>query len=259
MPQPLVTQLAVTAVKGFGMQQPAVIALEHGGAVGNRDFFMVDDERELFSVTRSGAFLPYWSAWDQLLEVLTIGRGDEICHTEEIELGREIRTHFDEDRYVTGLEVLGGWTELLSDLAGRHVTLAKAAEPAGGYDVEPVTLVGEASVAALGRELDGATLDERRFRLLLTVAGTTAFEEDTWAGREVAIGSSVLRMRGPVPRCAAVQLHPDDGARGVNTLRRINEVRGVQPYDGGRGLNLGVYAEVVRPGVVRRGDAVVLG
>jgi uncharacterized protein YcbX len=125
--------------------------------------------------------------------------------------------------------------------------------------VEPVTLVGEASVAALGRELDGATLDERRFRLLLTVAGTTAFEEDTWAGREVAIGSSVLRMRGPVPRCAAVQLHPDDGARGVNTLRRINEVRGVQPYDGGRGLNLGVYAEVVRPGVVRRGDAVVLG
>lgn len=258
MPQPHVTQLAVTAVKGFGMQQPAVIALERGGAVGNRDFFMVDDDLELFSVTRSGAFLPFWSAWDQLLSVLSIGRGEETCHSEEIELGGEIRTHFDEDRYVTGLEVRGGWSELLSDLAGRRVRLVKAADPAGGYDVEPVTLVSEASVAALGSEVDGTTLDERRFRLLLTVDDVAAFEEDTWAGREVSIGTTVLRVRGPVPRCAAVQLHPDDGARGVNTLRRINEVRGVQPYEGGRGLNLGMYAEVVQPGVVRRGDAIVL-
>lgn len=259
MAEPQITQLAVTAVKGFGMQLPAVVALEAGGAVGNRDFFLADEDRKLFSVTRSGVFLPYWSVHDQLLSVLSIGRGDEVIHSDEIQLGPEFESHFFGSRYVTGHEVLGQWSEVLSEIAGRRLILARTAVPAGGFDVEPITLVSEESVAALGQEADGATLDERRFRLLLTVGGVDAFEEDGWAGREIAVGTAVVRMGGPVPRCAGVQLHPDEGTRGVNTLRMINDVRGVQTHEGGRALNLGVYAEVLQPGVVRRGDAVLLG
>jgi uncharacterized protein YcbX len=118
--------------------------------------------------------------------------------------------------------------------------------------------VSEASVHALGDERDGRALDNRRFRMTVTVAGVPAFCEDSWAGRTVEVGDSRVRIRGPVRRCAAVQRHPDGDADsdGVDPLRRIKDVRGVGDSEFGRGLNLGVYGEVERPGLVRVGDPV---
>jgi uncharacterized protein YcbX len=117
-----------------------------------------------------------------------------------------------------------------------------------------VTVLAEASVAALGPESDGAPLDQRRFRLLITCDGLDAFAEEAWEGAELTVGSAVLRMGGPVPRCAAVQRHPDDPGKKLNTLRRLHDVRGSQPSELGRTLNLGAYAEVLRPGTVSLGD-----
>jgi uncharacterized protein YcbX len=250
---PTVTELAVTAVKGFGLTYPQRLRLERGGVPGNRDFFLVEDDDELFSVAKSGCFLPYWSTHDD--GVLRIGRDDEVVLSGEVRTASSLRGHFFGDTYVEGSVVEGPWAEFLSDVAGRGLRLVKAAEPAGGYDVHPVTLMSRASAAALGDEADGSTLDGRRFRMLLTVDGVAAFAEDRWQGSRCSVGSAVLELGGPVSRCAAVQRHPDDGRRGVNALRLINEVRGTGPSEFGDTLNLGIYAEVLEPGWLQVGDA----
>ncbi|HEX7267385.1 MAG TPA: hypothetical protein VF256_08170, partial [Streptosporangiaceae bacterium] len=57
-----------------------------------------------------------------------------------------------------------------------------------------------------------------------------------------------------VPRCAATTRDPDRGARDLPTVRMIKSYRGVQVNEFGRGVNFGVYADVVAEGVVRVGD-----
>jgi hypothetical protein len=249
-----VTRLAVTAIKGFALRHPASVILTGTGAVGNREFLLVDEDDELLSVTRSGAFLPYWSTFDPAGGTLTIGRGRKTVLSAPARPGGPVRAHLFGDRFVEGVRVDGPWQEVLSAIAGQPVRLVRAREPSGGYDVHPVTVMAQASAAALGTERDGAALDGRRFRMLLTVDGLDAFGEDRWEGTEVTVGSATLRIGGPVPRCAAIQRHPDDPGRAVNALRRINEVRGPQPSESGRTLNLGVYATVSVPGTVSVGD-----
>ena len=59
----------------------------------------------------------------------------------------------------------------------------KADLPAGGVDVEPLTLVSSESIAELARQAGLASLDGRRFRMLLEISGCEPHEEDTWSGR----------------------------------------------------------------------------
>ena len=253
---PVVSQLATTAIKGFGVQLPDSVRLTPGGVIGNRDFFLVDDRDKLFSVTRSGCFLPYAASFDHDDGLLTVARGDDVIHTGPVNTAGPVRAHFFDDRYVEGRLVTGPWNQVLSGIADRPLRLVQADQRSGGYDVTPVTLVGERSVEVLGTEESGDPLDGRRFRMLIMLTGLEPFEEETWAGRRVRLGTCRLEMGGPVPRCAGVQLHPERGTRGVNALRMIRQERGVQESQLGPGLNLGVYAEVVEPGVVQLGDTV---
>ncbi len=254
-----VSQLSVTAIKGFGVQHVERLHIAEDGVAGDRALFLVDDDDTLLSATRTPAFLPYWSRLTPSPdgEVLTIGLGDAELMSSELERGPALRAHFFGDRYVSGHLVGAPWAELLSDIAGRRVRLVRAMDRMAGYDVHPFTLVSEKSVRALGREADDAPLDGRRFRMTVTVAGVPAFTEDTWQGGSLTLGQCVVRSGGPVKRCAAVQRHPEGGAT-INALRRIKDVRGVGLSEFGRGLNLGVYGEVLRAGQVRVGDPVHL-
>jgi uncharacterized protein YcbX len=255
-PTVTVTRLALTPVKGFGLQEVDAVELTAQGVPGDRAFFLVDDQERLFSATRSPAFLPYWVAFDAHTGRFTVGRGSDELLSEVVELGEPVRAHFFADRYATGRVVRGRWSEWLSQVAGQPLRLVHVDEPGEGYDVHPVTLVSEASVAALGQEDDGGPLDVRRFRMTVTVGGVPPFAEDGWQGRTLRIGGATLRAGGPVKRCAAIQKHPDGDPAEVNALRLINEVRGPADSELGRGLLLGVYGEVLVPGTVRVGDTV---
>lgn len=253
-----VGQLSVTAIKGFGVQHVDRLDIAEDGVTGDRALFLVDDDDTLLSATRTPAFLPYWSRLTRSPggEVLTIGLGEEELMSAALERGPALRTHFFGDRYVSGHLVGASWAELLSDIAGRSVRLVRASDPIAGYDVHPFTLVSEESVRALGSEADGSPVDGRRFRMTVTVAGVPAFTEDTWQGESLTLGQCVVRSGGPVKRCAAVQRHPDGGDATINALRLIKTVRGVGMSEFGRGLNLGVYGEVLRAGMVQVGDPV---
>jgi hypothetical protein len=253
---PTVALLSMTAVKGFGLRHPRVLRLTAAGAVGDRAFVVADDRDRCLSVTVSAAFLPFWAELGEDGE-LRIGSGGDVVLAERPAPGPPARIRLFGDRYVDGHEVTGPWAGFLSDLVGKSARLVRAAAPA--HDVHPVTLVSRASVEALGTEDDGSPLDVRRFRMLLTLDGPDAFAEDDWAGTRVRIGSAVLEVGGRVPRCVAVQRHPDSPQRHRNALRMINHVRGPQQGELGRGLHLGAYARVVSPGTVAVGDPVVAG
>jgi uncharacterized protein YcbX len=251
-----VTNLRTTPIKGFTMQESSALSLTETGVVGDRAFFMVDDTDKLVSATRTAAFLPYWARFDPDRDLLTIGRGANVLLSEQVTDGEPVRAHFFGDRYATGHVVPGPWGRFLSQIAGRPVRLARAADPLGGYDLHRVSLASEASVSALDEGADGAPLDGRRFRMTVMIRGVPAFTEDSWQDGLVQVGDSVVRVEVPVRRCAAVQKHPDGLESDVDALLRIKHVRGATTSRNGRGLHLGVYGEVVRPGLVRVGDAV---
>jgi hypothetical protein len=88
-----------------------------------------------------------------------------------------------------------------------------------------------------------------RPNLLLDIPGD-GFVEDSWVGREAAIGSEVvLAVRMRTPRCVMVDL-PQPGTtvdgRLLQTVSAVND------------SCLGVVADVVRGGTVRAGEVAML-
>jgi hypothetical protein len=134
----------------------------------------------------------------------------------------------------------------LSELAGEPVTVVPRTY--GFFDVAPVHLLGEASLAALGRAA-GRDLDRRRFRAnVLVDAGAEPFAEDRWVGRRVGLGGAVLEVVVGTERCAVTTFDPDTRERHTDVLAALARER----------ENLfGVYARVVRPGWVAVGDALI--
>ena len=119
-----------------------------------------------------------------------------------------------------------------------------------GGDDHAVTLMSDGSLAAVSDALDGAVVDPRRFRMTIAIEGARAWEEDGWAGREVAIGTATLRVAVPTERCVVTMRDPDDGHGDLPILRALASLRGK------RDVAFGVWCDVAAPGVVRVGDAV---
>src|SRR5438105_2422128 len=170
-----------------------------------------------------------------------------------VQLGSAVTTDF-WGRPVRGNVVEGPWSEALSAYAGKPIELVRAVDPGAGSDVHVGTLVGLASCARLAEEL-GAEVDPRRFRMLLELDGTEPHEEDGWRDRPVRIGEAIVRVRGPVPRCAVTTQDPDTGVPTLDTLRAIKDYRGLRD---GKEIDFGVYFDVEQPGIVSVGDPVEL-
>jgi uncharacterized protein YcbX len=139
----------------------------------------------------------------------------------------------------------------LSDYAGASVQLVRTEEPGTGTDVHVGTLVSRASCERLGHEL-AAEVDARRFRMLFDLDGGDPHEEDTLD--RVRIGEAVVRIAGPVPRCAVTTQHPLSGVPSLDTLRGIKNYRGLRGEE--KKIDFGVYFDVETPGRVRVGDPV---
>ena len=256
---PTVTKLFTTPIKGFSLGQPESVTLERNGAVGDRDFFVIDSKKELLSITRTGAFAGWRAQFDRDQSVLTLRSADGRVLEDKVVRDADAVVEFWQSREVPGHIVGGPWSAWLSEIAGRSVDLVRATEPGGANDETAVTVVSEESVAELGRATKTEPIDIRRFRMLINISGVHAYEEETWRPATVRIGSALLQMRGPVPRCNATTRNPGTGEKDLKTLQLIAEGRGMQPDEfGEEGLNLGAYADVLEPGVVSVGDRVEL-
>jgi len=118
-----------------------------------------------------------------------------------------------------------------------------------------LTVISHASVHDLGRRggFEG-DLDPLRFRINLELAGCDPFEEDSWDGLRVRVGSAVVRIDGQIPRCVVTTQDPRTGVHDWNTLKQIAAFR--PPMADRVGIPFGVYATVESPGEVAIGDEV---
>jgi hypothetical protein len=111
-----------------------------------------------------------------------------------------------------------------------------------------LTLVNLASVRELETRM-GCQLDPLRFRANLYVDGAAPWAEFDWVGCELQIGDARVRVPARIPRCAATSVDPATGTRDVNVVKALRAAYG--HYD------MGVYAEVLAPGRVQRGDVLL--
>ena len=167
--------------------------------------------------------------------------------------GEAVSTPFYDGRPVPGRIVEGPFAAALSEHLGRAVQLVANDQGVVGGDDHPVTLMSDGSLGAVSDALDGAVVDPRRFRMTISVEGARAWEEDGWAGREVAIGTATLRVAVPTERCVVTMRDPDDGHGDLPILRALALLRGKGD------VAFGVWCDVAVPGTVRVGDAVEPG
>lgn len=138
----------------------------------------------------------------------------------------------------------------LSAQLGLPVTLSRE-EAISHFDAGSLHLLTTASMRTLGASLPESALDGRRFRpniLIETEAG--GFPEDDWLGKEIAVGADVrLRIKGRTERCVMVTMAQDELPYDPGILRAVTHANA---------LCLGVYAEILTPGVIRIGDRIQL-
>jgi uncharacterized protein len=231
-----------------------VISLESSGVAENRRFFLTQEDGRLFRGAYHGPLVQVRPQYDSDAERLTLHFPDGSKAVGDA-VGEEPALGDFWGRRVPGRVVAVELSEALSEYAGRHLRLLRAAAAGTGTDsLHPVSLLGDGSVADLAGRLGQADLDSRRFRMLLELSGVDAHVEDAWEGRLLRVGAAVVRLGGPVGRCANITYDPETGLRDFDALRAIHEYRGT--IDGE--VCFGVYADVVEPGRVRVGDEVAL-
>ena len=251
-----ISWLSVAPIKGLALTQRDDLTLESFGALENRRFHLLDERGKfvngLMRLERS--LFPVVPRWDPDADTLSLTFPDGSVVDGEVELGEAVSTWF-YNRDEPGRVVRGPWAEALSEYAGRELRLVRTDAPGRAVDrVDgPVSIVSDESVDELAQQAGVDSADARRFRMLIGVRGDAPHVEDTWVGRDVRIGESVVRVHEQVARCAITTKNPDTGERDLDTLRVIKAYRGVR---GEKHLDFGVYGEVVTPGRVRVGDAV---
>jgi uncharacterized protein len=248
-----VARLCITPVKGLGLLFPDEVDVGADGVFANRRFFLVGEDGRLFSGLDHGPLVRIVPAYGPATNELTLTFPDGRVVDGEVALGEEKVTAFWE-RPVRGRYVEGPWSDAISDYAGKWLRLVRVDDEQTGYDSQPVSILGDASVEELGRR-SGANgdVDARRFRMLVALAGSRPHEEDEWLGRPVRIGETLVRVVEPNARCATTSHNPDSGRRDFDTLRAIKDYRGLRD---GKRIDFGVLAAVEEPGRIRVGDPV---
>ena len=253
-----VTRLSITPIKGLELHHPDAIEITESGAVGDRLFYLVDDRDTLVSVAKTGGLFGVRADYDDHSGRLSISAHGSLLAEGQVVPGAVHTANFFSYRDVRGHLADGPWNEVFSERVGRRLRLVKADAPNGGVDVEPLTLLGDASTAELARTAGLESVDARRFRMLIEFDGAGPHAEDAWRGRTLQVGDSVIEIGGPVQRCAGTTRNAATGAVDLRTLALIGDYRGRQDSIFGMGFNFGVYARAIRPGRVAVGDELVL-
>jgi uncharacterized protein len=251
----VVSALRTTPVKGLRIGAREEVMLEIGGVGDDRRFYLIDERGRMVNGKRIGILSAVRAEFDRGSGRLALIFPDGSEVSQIVKLEGEVQTRFFSDRPMAKL-VAGPWSRALSDYTGTELRLVQADPDRGGVDRGPaggVSLISEASVARLEAIADGRTVDPRRFRMLLEVAGPDAHEEDGWVGHTARIGEARVAFRGHVGRCLVTSQCPDTGIVDLPTLELLGYRRGLATTEP---LAFGIFGEVLEPGLVKLGDGV---
>lgn len=256
MPIATVARFNVTPVKSTRLHHPDEIRIEPQGAVGNRDFFFVDEDGRRLSGERKHPLLVLESSYDVATDRIALRTPDGLVAEGPAAGGPQTVVADFWGRNVPAHVVEGDFEELLTRFVGRPTRLARVDRAGDASDVRALTLVSLASVEELSRQGGRDTpVDPARFRMSIEVEGCGPHEEDSWAGCSVRLGTAVIGIGEVVPRCVVTTLDPATGRRDFPTLSVIDGYRERTPKGQ---LPFGVYADVVEPGTVRVGEPLEL-
>jgi uncharacterized protein YcbX len=242
--------LAIAPVKGMRTVGVDALELHASGPVGDRAFHVREADGAIALTMRNPRLVQVVPTWNAAEGELALAFPDGRRVAAPVVRAAAVSTAFYDGRTVPGRIVEGPFAAALSEYLGRPVELVAHDEGVTGGDDHPVTLMSDGSLAAVSAALDDAVVDPRRFRMTIAIEGAHAWEEDGWAGHEVAIGSATLRVAVPTERCVVTMRDPDDGHGDLPILRALAQLRGK------RDVAFGVWCDVAAPGVVRVGDAV---
>ena len=169
--------------------------------------------------------------------------------------GEPLPTHV---RTPSGSELELGSDELNEEISkrfGNRVELMRLKH--GIFDEATVSVISLATIAHIGHEAGMQNdLDRRRFRMniVLETESDELFLEDNWVGRTLAFGaneatSPAVHVTMPDLRCVMINLDPDTAAKDARVMKTVARMNH---------NNAGVYATVVRTGVINVGDRVSL-
>ncbi len=130
------------------------------------------------------------------------------------------------------------------------------------FDYASVHLITTSTLERLKEAYPEGQFSIERFRpnIVVDCPDENGFVENAWPGRTLAIGSDlVLRVSIPCPRCVMTTLPRADLPNDPRILRTLVDQNRLDLGDFGHLPCAGVYADVVHPGSIRRGDAVRLG
>ena len=139
------------------------------------------------------------------------------------------------------------------------IEIGAGAPPGTFVDFAPLHLLTTATLDRIAELSPYRRAHLKRYRpnvVIRTEAG--GFPENDWPGRDLLVGDDlVLRVIARTPRCAVPTLAHGDLPRDTEALRVLARHNRVTPLAGlGPEPCAGVYAEVLRPGLIRVGDAV---
>lgn len=253
-PEITVTGLAITAVKGTRLQAVDRVELEPSGALGNREFFVIDDRGRMVSGKQLGALQSVIATFSPEDAQLSLMFPDGSVLDGTVYTGEPVTVRFFSHTLESQL-VPGLWSEALSAHAGQPLRLVYGGNAVDRGATGAASLVSCASLGRLAEAAGADQVDVRRFRMLIEIDGVRAHEEDRWVGQAVQIGGSVVRFNGHVGRCLTTSRHPESGEIDLPTLDILRSYR--DQVQSTEALPFGIFGEVVRPGPIRVGDAVV--
>ena len=140
-------------------------------------------------------------------------------------------------------------------------TISVAADDGSFFDYASLHILTTASLTKLQQIYPGGRFEARRFRpnlVIATPAEQIGFVENDWVGKTLTIDGVKLLVTDPCPRCVMPTLAQGDLAKDAKILRTISENTVHVPFAGKALPSIGVYAQVIQPGEIRRGSMVMI-
>ena len=252
-----VTRISIAPVKSLGLVHPDEVEVGPRGVVGDRRFWLVDEDGRLFNNKRCGPMVRIRPEWDEETRRARpdAARTASASRASSSSASRSTRRCTGTRIRRTASSARGRTRSRRSP--GEPLTLLWADEHATdrGYRGGDVSLVSARIARAAAR--GGRRRRARRRPALPDAASrstaSTAHAEDEWLGTQVQVGDAVLVLNGDVGRCVVTTHDPDTGVTDFDTL---GDARALPARGPNEPLPFGVYGAVAVPGRVRVGDAV---
>jgi uncharacterized protein len=128
------------------------------------------------------------------------------------------------------------------------------------FDYAALHLLTTSSIEAMQKHYPEGRFEVRRFRpnIMVDTAGMDGFIENDWVGKTVKLGDTLrLQITDPCPRCVMPTLAQGDLPQDNGIFKNgIAKNKPMVPFAGKELPSVGVYARVLTPGWVKRGDGV---